>query len=412
MIGRVSAKYAVRSLRRHPRRTILSVLGVGIGCSIGLFAISWIKGAREMEIRAIAESGAGHLRVVPAGWLAKRENALRLANWQQTLALVKATPGVQAAAPRARSNGLLAMGNRTAGVEVIGVNPEAERACNRVVRKSTFHGRYLEPGDSGKVVIGKVLARRLDVQLDDDLQVTLSGREEMRSAMLRIVGIAESGGREIDASFCHVTLEDINRITGYEGPAEITILLENYKLTDQTQNLLARSLPGTNQVITWKEINPGFAAGIEGDRAFTNGLVGIVIIVVALGIASGQLTAVLERRREFAILVALGMKGVRVVGLIFLEALMIALGGAIVSLALGGPAAYYLADKGVNIAGLYGTGDISIGDVLLDPRIYGDFGLWVLWFALGVSLLATLIASIYPAWFATRTDPTNALRMV
>jgi len=411
MIGSVSAKYAVRSIRRHPRRTILSVLGVGIGCGIGLFAVSWIRGSREMQIRAVAESGAGHLRVVPAEWTQKRENSFRLLAWERTLAEVKAMPGVIAIAPRARANGLLAMGNRTAGVDVIGVDPEAERASNRIVRKCTFEGQYLQPGGSGNVVIGKVLARRLAVELDDELHVTLSGRDEMKSAMLRIVGVAKTGSRDLDASFCHVMLEDVGKITGYQGPGEIAILLQSHKLIEQTQRALARKMPGDNEVITWKEVNPGIAANVEGDTAFTTGLIGIVVIVVVLGIASAQLTAVLERRREFAILTALGMKGGRIVGLIALEALMIGLGGAIAALALGGPAAYYLAKRGVYIAGLYG-GDVSIGDVLLDPYMYGDFGLWVLWFALGVSLLATLIASIYPAWFATRTDPANALRMV
>jgi len=412
MIGSTSAKYAVRSIRRHPRRTILSVLGVGIGCGIGLFAVSWIRGSREMQIRAVAESGGGHLRIVPAGWTEKRENSYRLVAWERTLGEVKATPGVKATAPRARANGLLAMGNRTSGAEVIGVDPEAERVSNRIVRKCTFEGRYLEPGDSGKVVIGKVLAKRLNVELDDDLLVTLSGRDEMKSAMLRIVGIGETGSREIDASFCHVLLDDIFRITGYEGPGEVAILLQSHKLIDQTQRALAKTLPGDNEVITWREVNPGIAANVEGDTAFTSGLIGIIVIVVVLGMASAQLTAVLERRREFAILTALGMKGVRIVSLIVLEALIIGLGGAIAALALGGPAAYYLANKGVNIGALYKTEELSFGDVLLDPHMYGDFGLWVLWFALGVSLMATLVASIYPAWFATRTDPANALRMV
>ncbi len=412
MIGDVSAKYAIRSVRRHPRRTILSVLGVGIGCSIGVFAISWIKGAREMQIRAIAQSGAGHLRVVPSGWLKKRENSLRLVEYQKTLSLVTAMPRVRVAAPRARSNGLLAMGNRTAGVEMIGVDPEAERRSNRVVRKCKFEGRYLQQGDSGRVVIGKVLAKRLSVERDDDLHVTLSGRDEMKSAMLRIVGVAETGSREIDASFCHVTLQDIARITGLDGAGEITILLEDYKHVDQMRGALAKKLPSGNKVITWREVNPGLAAGVEGDRAFTNGLVGIVIVVVALGIVSAQLTAVLERRREFAVLTALGMKSIRIVGLIMLEASMIAVGGAIVTLLLGGTAAHYLSVKGVNIAGLYGSENLSIGNVILEPRIYGDFGLWVLWFALGVSLVASFFASIYPACFAVRTDPAKALRRV
>ncbi len=412
MIGVVSAKYALRSLWRHPRRTILSMLGVGIGCGIGLFAVSWIKGGREMQVRAIAESGAGHLRLVPAGWLGKRENSLRLVEWQKALAVVKAMPGVKTAAPRARANGLLAMGNRTAGTEVVGVDPKAERAANRVVRKCQFQGRYLQSGDSSAVVIGKVLARRLSVELDDELHITLAGRDEMKSAMLRIVGIAETGSKEIDALLCHVVLDDIGKLTGYDGPGEITILLESDKLVDRTQQALKNKLPPHSEIITWREVNPGIAAGVESDVAFTRALIGIIIIVVVLGIAAAQLTAVLERKREFAILTALGMKGKRIIGLMVLEAVLIGVGGAAVSLVLGGAAAYYLASHGVNIANMYGGGELSVGEVMLDPVIYGDFGLWILWFALGISVLATMVASLWPAWFATRTDPANALRMV
>lgn len=365
-----------------------------------------------MQIRAVAESGVGHLRIVPKGWLEKRENSLRLADWEKTLSQVQATPGVQSAAPRARASGLLAMGNRTAGVEVVGTDPEAEVASNRILRKCTFQGRYLETGDSGKVVIGKVLAKRLNVELDDDLLVTLSGRDEMKSAMLRIVGIGETGSQEIDASICHTTLEDIARITEYAGPGEIAVLVNNYKLVEETRQNLASGLPPGNEVVTWTEIEPGFAAGVEGDRMFTNLLVGIIIVVVAIGIASAQLTAVLERRREFAILSALGMKGSRIISLIVLEAILIGIGGAIVALLFGGPASYYLSSHGVHMAKLYGEKEVAVGGVLLDPVIYGDFGVWILWFASGISLAASVVASLYPAWFATRTDPANALRMV
>jgi len=65
MIGSVSTKYAFRSLLRHPMRSALSMVGVGIGCSIALIATSWMSGAAEMQIRAVSESGAGHLRVMP-----------------------------------------------------------------------------------------------------------------------------------------------------------------------------------------------------------------------------------------------------------------------------------------------------------------------------------------------------------
>ena len=411
MIGIVSAKYALRSLLRHPRRAILSILGVGIGCGIGLFATSWMRGSAEMQIRAVSESGAGHLRVVPNEWPERRENTLRLASWRRTLDEVRSLPGVKAFAMRARANGLLAFGNRTAGVEVTSVDPKAEFTSNRIVYKSRLEGRYLRPDDSGKVVIGKALAKRLDVELDDDLYATLAGRDEIQSAMFTIVGILETGSRDIDASICHITLQDIKTITGYTGPGEISVLLEDHRAIDSKQKDLAARLAGNNAVITWKEVNPGLAANVEGDRAFMRLLIGIVVIVVSLGIASAQITAVLERKSEFAILSALGMKGKQVVGLVVLEALVVGLGGAVVALMVGGPAAYYLAREGVSLAGLFGE-DFSFGDILLDPYLHGDFGIWLLWYALGVSVLATVVASIYPAWLATKVNPVDALRMV
>jgi len=410
MMGSVSTRYALRSLLRHPRRTLLSMLGVGIGCAMGIMATSWVGGGGEMQIRAASESGAGHLRVVPAGWVGTRDNSLRLADWEKAEAEVRALAGLRGFAPRARANGLLAMGNRTAGVEVAGVVPQAEQATNRLVRNSRILGRYLRTGDSGMAVIGAALAEKLDVELDDDLHVTLVGRDEMQSAMLTIVGILSTGSRDIDSAICHVTLEDLAAITGYEGPAEIAVMLEHHRLIDEARAVLAGRITGGNTVITWKEVNPEIAANVDGDKAFTRLLVGIIVIVVSLGITSAQLTGVLERRREFGILMALGMKDRHFMGLIALEAVLIGLGGAVVALLLGGPVAYLLATKGVDISSLMG-GDFSFGGVLLDPVMYGEFGAWVVWYAFVVSMAATLVASLYPARFAARTDPADALRV-
>ncbi|MBN1674966.1 MAG: ABC transporter permease [Kiritimatiellae bacterium] len=412
MIGSISIAYAVRSLLRHPRRTLLSVVGVGIGCGIGIIAAAWIRGAAEMQIRAASESGVGHIQIVPKTWPARRENTLRLPRPDQILTVVRSLPDVRATAMRARSSALLAFGNRAVGVEIAGVQPDAERASNRIVFRSAVTGRYLRPDDTGCAVIGKALARRLRVRLDDDLLVTLAGRREIRSAMLRIVGILETGSRELDAGICHVTLRDIAELTGYEGPAELAVLLKDYRRIDDTQRLLADKLAHTDAaVVTWREVNRELAANVEGDTAFTRMLVMIIIVVVALGITSAQLTAVLERRREFAVLAALGMKGRYVVGVLVAEAVLIGLGGALAALALGTPLAYYLATEGVDFSSMMG-GETAICNVLLDPVMYASVGPWIFGYAAAVSLLATLAASVYPAWFAVRTDPAGALREI
>jgi len=411
VISTVSAKYAFRSLLRHRMRTFLSMVGVGIGCAMGVVATSWIRGAVEMEVRAVAESGTGHLRVVPAKWIENRENTLRLSDPERTLEIVRQLPGLRTAAPRARTSALLAFGTRTSGVEMMGVDPPAEAASNRTVQKARIYGRYLLPEDSGSVVIGKTIADRLKVEVGDDLYVTLAGRDEIKSAMLRIVGILETGSRDIDEAICHVNLPEVGILTGYEGPGEITVLLDDYRLVDSAVTELRGRLPAGNTAVSWQEVNPGWAAGIEGDKAFMSVLIGIVVVVVALGIASAHVTGVLERRREFAILCALGMRGRHLAGLIVLEAILVGVGGALMAMLLGGSAAYWLSSAGVNFAAFMGE-DVSFGDILLDPYLYGAFGLWVVWYAVGVSVIATLFASVYPAWLATRVNPADALRTV
>lgn len=408
-IGSIAITYAGRSLRRHARRTALSIVGVGIGSGMALLAFSWMGGALAMQVRAIAESGSGHLRVVPDGWRQTHANVLRLAEDESVLAAVRALPALKAYAPRARTTGLLACGNRTAGVTVTGIDPDLEPAANRILQRCAIEGRFLRAGDQGQAVIGRALAKRLGVGIGDDLYATVAGRDDIATAMLRVAGIMDTGSRDLETSICHITLEDMARLVGLGGLAEVSILLRREEDMPAAIERLTATLPAGNAVMTWEELNPEFASGRAGDRAFMRGLAGIVVLVVSLGIASAQLTAVLERRTEFAILSALGMKRSQVTALVLMEALFIGLGGAVVALLIGGSGAYYLATHGVDFSAVL-DGDMGFGDMLFDPCVHGAFGPWLVWHAIGISLVSTVFASIYPARLATRIQPADALR--
>jgi len=204
-------------------------------------------------------------------------------------------------------------------------------------------------------------------------------------------------------------LEDVETLTEYPGAGEISLLLRGHEAMGSVRLEVAEHLGPGGEVITWQEVSPGLAANVEGDRAFTIILVGIVIMVVALGIASAQLTAVLERRREFGMLSALGMRTRQIVAVIVLEAAAIGVCGGVVALALGGSAAYWLATRGVNLAAVVG-GEMAFENILLDPYVYGAFGTWLIAYAFGISVVATVGASLYPAWRGAKLDPAQALR--
>jgi len=407
----ISTRYAMCSLRRHLRRTILAILGIGLGSAVCLFMIAFVKGEGKAMLKAAAESGAGHLRVVPAEWLQTRENDLRLEDWHKIYDLLRDTDGIEVVTPHARTEGLLAFGTRVAGVEVLGVDPNTEQAINRLVH-NVAEGQYLTPGDTGTTVVGRALAERLDVGLDDPLMVTVADANgEMNSAMWRIVGIVETGSRDLDGIICHVNLEDVEQLTGRDGAADVTALMDNPKGLERMVRDLQSTLPDDHAVVTWKEIMPELASGTEVDETWTRLTVGLVMIVVFLGIMSAQLAAVLERRREFAVLSALGMKSGRLIRVMLAEGVILGLLGSVLGMAFGLPAAYYVATHGIDFTEMYGTSDLSVSNVLFDPVFKGDFGWWLIPLAFELALSATVLSSLYPAWFAIRTNPAEALRV-
>ena len=406
----VSSKYAMRSLLRHGRRTILSVVGIGVGCGLCLFMIGFIRGERKMMLRAASESGAGHFRVVPTNWNETRENDLRLIDWHQARKLVESMDEVEVVTPHARKEVLLGFGTRVAGVEMVGVDRNTEQAANRLVR-SVVDGHYLD-GEKGTTVIGRTIATRLRVEVDDELMVTAAGADgEMAGAMLRIVGIVETGSRDLDATICQVNLQDVERITHLPGAGDLTALVKNPKKLKLTVKSLSEKLGTDYSVVTWEQLMPELASGVKVDETWTRLTVSIIMIVVFLGIASAQLTAVLERRREFAVLSAVGMKGSRLVQIMVYEGLVLGLAGAAVGLAVGVPSTYWVATKGIDFTKMYGTEGMSISNILIDPVFLGDFGWWLVPLAFVLALTATILSSLYPAWYAAKTDPAAALRV-
>ena len=407
----ISTRYAMCSLRRHLRRTILAILGIGLGSAVCLFMIAFVRGEGRMMLKAAAESGAGHLRVVPAQWPETRENDLRLGDWEKIRDMVGDTEGVTVVTPHARSEGLLAFGTRVAGVEILGVDPDTEQETNRLLR-NIAEGRYLRAGELGTTVIGCALAERLDVEIDDMLMVTAANADdEISSAMLRIVGMAQTGSEEIDSVICHVNLEDVENLTGRPGAADLTAMVANPKRLDRMVRDLSERLSDDYAVVTWEEIMPELASGVKVDETWTRLTVAIVMIVVFLGIMSAQLAAVLERRREFAVLSAVGMRGGRLIRVMLVEGIVLGLFGSTLGLVLGLPAAYYVATKGIDFTKMYGGSDMAVSNVLFDPIFKGDIGWWLIPLAFELALTATILSSLYPAWFAMRTDPATALRV-
>ena len=406
-----TSRYALRSLSRNRRRTLISVVGVAIGVAIGLLNLSWVRGERTTFLRAAAGSGAGHLRVTPEGWNESRDMALRLDGGEQELAAIRELDEVAVATPRVRMGGLLAMGTRVASPEITGVDPATEPGALRFVQ-SLAEGRYLEPGDRGVTVIGRALAARLEVGVEDELVATVVDPQgEIQSALFTVVGLIDTGSRAIDSALCHVPIADGMELSGHVGLGEITIILHDPLAMEVGRAAVAGAVSGTDELLEWDQVSAELAAGVKADEAFAGVTVGVILFVVLLGIMSARLTSVLQRRKELSVLRALGMSAGRIWRLMFTEGLALGLAGWLLSLLFAFGPVYYLATTGIDIRDFMGEGDLAMSGVLMEPIMYADFGAWLLPYAAGLSLVATLLASIYPAWFAVRIEPASGVRV-
>lgn len=405
----VTARYAARSITRNLRRTILSLAGIAIGCSLAVFMESINRGRNELIARLGAESGVGHLRIVPAGWDREHDVRLRLADWRADLAVARGLPGVAVATPRVRAQVLLAMGTHAVPVEMVGVDPGAEQRAFRFVRRIS-DGRYLRADDAGAMVVGRAVAERLDVGVGDDILATAVGRGgRIDSAMFRIVGVVATGSDDLDAGICQVVLRDVAQLAPQPGAGEITIVMANWRATDAARAALAPRVAAGDQVLTWIDLMPEFSGHNEQDKATGRFVSAMILIIVVLGVASAQLAAVLDRRRELAVLAALGAGGRRLVAIMFAEAIILGVIGAVVGLAVSLPTVAYFAHAGLDFRSMVGSSWTFEG-LVFEPIIYPELGPWLVWYVAAVAIGATLVAFLYPAWVCARTDPAVALR--
>ena len=404
----VSTRYAVRSVVRNIRRTLLSVIGIGVGCALALVMEGINRGKAELLVRMTVNSGVGHVKVVPAGWTERRDVRLRLADWERARTEAGRLPDAQVVASHARAQVLLAMGSRVVPLEMLGVEPSVEPALNLYARRLS-HGRYLAPGERGTAVIGQAVADRLRVEVEDEVMATAVGQGgAIASTMLRIVGIVSTGSEDVDAGICHVPFDEVGRLTGLPGASDVAVLIGDWRRTDAVRASLAVRLPAGDLAVTWGEAAPELRGHFDQDTATSRVVSVIILLIVLLGVASAQLAGVLERRRELAVLAAVGMRGWAMAQLVVQEALALGALGGVAGLALGVPLTWQLARHGIDFGRL---GGIASEGLIMEPVIYGDFGSWIVGYTFLVAIVATLVASLYPAWYAARTDPATALRV-
>ncbi|MBI3152402.1 MAG: ABC transporter permease [Chloroflexi bacterium] len=397
-------KMAFRDLGRNKRRSILSALAVSIATTLLIFMASVVRG----EFRGALQNGirlqTGHLQVRATSY---DENKVSLAwedlidNPAQVTDQLNALPQVADATPRLIASGIISLGDKSRGVQVLGIDPSAE--ANQIFRQGVIAGEFINSDDREGVLIGKPLAERLGLNVGDQVNLLINtSNGDVDEQPFTVRGIYTTNVFPYDQNTVFMPLTKAQAFAAAENHASLIFVLLHDQ--DQTEPV-ADALSSSNyQIVTWQDLNELSVQFEQFAGAYMVILYLIILGITATVVTNTLVMAVYERTREIGILAAIGMKGGRIMSAFLTEAALLATGGVIGGLILGGLITNWVSSVGMVVPATQGVTGILIGDKIYPFIVASD--------VISLTITAyviTLMASLYPAILAARMEPVEAL---
>jgi ABC-type lipoprotein release transport system permease subunit len=395
---------AFRDLGRNRRRSFFSALAVGMGLAMLLLLASFIKGEYGTAIDSSIRLQSGHLQVRAKSYdesktSLKWENLVE--NPDQVAAQIASLAPVKVATPRLFASGFVSTGNESAGVRIYGIDPLSE--ANAPYRDGLVSGEFLAPEDREGVLIGQRLADKLGLKVGDRISLSVNtSNGDVDEQPFAIRGIYTTQTSGFDSFTVFLPLAKAQTMTQAENHASTIFVL--LKDGSQTDAVVAALQGSAYQVLTWAKMNEL----IVQTEALANGYMSmfylIVLGITATVIVNTLIMSVFERTREIGVLSALGMKGRRIMAMFLAESALLAIGGIIMGLILGGLVVAYFTRYGFYI------GNMGLTGILIGDTIYTELTLQDTVTLTGMAFVVTLLAGLYPAVMASRMEPVQALR--
>jgi len=417
---RVIVVLALRNLRRHVRRTLLTACAMVLGGMLLMFSLSVGDGTHEQWIESGVRMGSGHVTIEAPEYRRTRRIEDRLpAATRAAAEAALAEPGIArrvvASSARLLVGGLASSPSGARPAQIVAVDPVAEAAFG-VLDDQPVEGRYLEPGDRLAAFVGQGLMESLDLRLGSRLVLTAQdANKDIAAQLVRVVGVFRSGVPEVDQSLIHVPLEMAGEwlATGADV-VNVGVLVDRSDDVPGLVRDLRRALDGpvtagTATVLDWREAMPELDAAVTIDDLGNYIVYGILFTIIALGIVNTMLMAVLYRHREFGVLQALGLTPAQSGLVALVEGLVLTIVSGVIGIALGIGITWYFWGDGLDFSALY-SGEMTFSGVLLDPVIVPLFRTARLVQVLLFVLVMGTLASLYPAFRAASIDVTEAMK--
>ncbi len=402
---------AWKNVWRNRRRTIITLAAIAFSIMLVQALHNLSYGVYAGMVDSGVRAGSGHLAIYHNNYLNSRDEELTfMAN--DMVAQITAIGGVEQVLPRLYIPALAQSSRESRGIVLIGVDPEREKAVNPFI-KTLNDDEMVRAADSRDAVVGVRLLDELQIRPGQKFVVTAQHADgTLHSELLRVRGVVRSGMKDIDSSLIMVGQQRASLLTGRSGAIhELAIILQNPEdeqiIFPQITRMLAAD--SNAKVVSWERAMPNLANAIKLDYASQKFIFLIILLIVAIGVVNTLLMSVMERMREFGVILALGSKPMTLRIMIMLEALTLGLLAAAIGSVLGSLATWYLVKVGVDLQ-TFLPETLEFGGVVFDPVLRATWDpVWMFNIALYVIGL-TLLAALYPAIKAGRITPVEGMR--
>jgi putative ABC transport system permease protein len=405
-----------RNLGRHRRRSVITALALAWGFAAVVVLNGIMEGMGTDFIRSGTDLMAGQIRIQHPEYEPERElwdviGGEGGVDVQELLARVEGDPGILGAAPRVYGAGIVASDETSRGGMLMGVMPEREVAVTRFL-DGLVEGAVPEPG-SYEVVLGQELARQLRTGVGEVVVlVTPAADGSLGNELFTVSGIVRTGIPELDASQVALDLEDLQFLLAL-APSDVHEVVAAAADPWDAPAVAARlgrdlaDLGPDLSVAAWTEFRPElveFASLIQG----MNWVILLVIfLMAAFGVANTMLMSTFERRREFAVVKALGMRPGQVLLTVMGEAFVLGALAVAAGALIATPIVLWLIHFPLDLTPV--AGEQMFMETLFRFVLRVEHS-WDIPFRAAVALVVTaVVAALYPAYRAVRTPAAEAL---
>lgn len=392
---------------RNRSRTLITTAAVGFATLVSLLAASLKEGIFDNLVRNLVRSYTGHVQIHLPGYQEEPLLDNALVRSADTERKIRSMAAVESLTPRIECFALVTSGMNTKGCMVLGVDPQSEQRVTALANR-VISGTFTTL-DSGAVIIGEGLARRLRMGVHDTLVLLGQGYHGVTAAgKFRIGALIRTGSPAFNERMVMMSLPVAQQWLAADSLITTYAVILRPRVIPEIAATDMRSMLGSRlEVLTWGNIMPDVQQHINTDSRNMRVIQWILYLLISFGILSTLLIMMVERRFEMGMLLAIGMSRWRLQSMMVVESVLTVLTGSLSGLLVSVPVVWYMNRYPLRITGETAKAYERFGfepvfPTSLDPRLFFEQALTV--FIIG------LVLSLYPVWTIGRLDPVRAMK--